>query len=317
MKDTAVLLIIFNRPDTTQKVFEAIRKAKPKKLFVASDGPRPEKQGEKEKCEECRRIATNIDWDCDLHTLFRTENVGCGHGPSEAMNWFFSQVDNGIVLEDDCVPHYSFFRYCNQLLNYYKNDPSVMHIGGTNSQFGRKRGTGSYYFSKYPHIWGWATWKHAWEKFKYSFTKEDENKLKEIFEEYDFTNAEKEYWLKHWELVKNGERRDIWDIQWTFSCWLNQGKTIVPNVNLISNIGFNNEATHTKNEGSKLSQLRTEDIGVIKHPKNNSIDTKADRFTFENYNLLKVPLLNRLRHALSKFVPVIIKKKIKSIRNAQ
>jgi hypothetical protein len=306
-----VLFIIFNRPDTTKIVFEAIREAKPKKLFVAADGPRKNKDGENQLCNEARKFATDIDWDCELKTLFRDENRGCGVGPSEAMTWFFSQVEEGIILEDDCLPNLSFFTFCEELLEKYKNDEKVMHIGGTNSQFGKKRNKYSYYFSKYPHIWGWATWKRAWQKFNYSFNQVDERQVDEIFSYYNFTPKEKEYWRRHWELIKDGNRKDIWDIQWTFSCWLNHGVTIVPNYNLISNIGFNSNATHTKMEDSKLGNLKTFELSAIKHPQKININQKADQYTFSNYNLLKSSFLNEFKSILAKLIPVGLKNAIK------
>ncbi len=313
MFQTPILLLIFNRPDTTKIVFEQIRKIKPKYLYVAADGARKDKEGEYELCEQTRAVISNIDWDCQLKTLFREENLGCGKGPSNAINWFFSQVDQGIILEDDCLPNNSFFNFCDYLLEFYKNEPTIMHIGGTNSQFGKKRGKATYYFSKYPHIWGWATWKKSWEHFKFSFTDDDEKKLETIFNEYQFTEKEKKYWLEHWSVIKDGNREDIWDMQWTFSCWLNKGITIVPNHNLIANIGFNKDATHTTFTDSKLANLPTEEISTIKHPDVLSIDKKADFYTFSNYNLLEPPMISKIKNWISSKIPVPIKDNLKKI----
>lgn len=312
MFSTPILLIIFNRPDVTAQVFSKIKEIKPKYLFVAADGPRIEKSGENELCEQTRAIIQQIDWQCELKTLFRKENLGCGVAPAEAISWFFKHVEKGIILEDDCLPNTSFFSFCEILLEYYKNEPRIMHIGGTNSQFGRIRGKYSYYFSKYPHIWGWATWRTSWETFKFSFVDVDETQLYAIFEEYKFTDNEMKYWLEHWNLVKNGNRKDIWDIQWTFSCWLNRGITIVPNINLISNIGFNQNATHTKSD-SILANLPTRDIGVVKHPKLILINTKADNYTFTKYNLLEQPAYLKLKDWVARQLPKSVKEKLKQV----
>jgi hypothetical protein len=162
---TPILFLIFNRPDTTDKVFEKIREIQPRQLFISADGPRPDRKDEREKCEEARKVIQKIDWKCELKTNFSEKNLGCRVGVSSGIDWFFSQVSKGIILEDDCLPDASFFNFCKVLLEYYRNDERIMHIGGINVQDGRMRGTASYYFSKISHIWGWATWKRAWEKY--------------------------------------------------------------------------------------------------------------------------------------------------------
>ena len=160
--NTPILFLIFNRPDTTFKVFEEIRKIKPAKLYIAADGPRPNVIGEEEKCTASRNIIKQVDWDCDVKTLFREKNLGCKIAVSSAISWFFENVEEGIILEDDTFPTQSFFWFCQELLDFYRNDSRIMHISGNNFQLGKIRGEGSYYFSKYNHIWGWATWKRAW-----------------------------------------------------------------------------------------------------------------------------------------------------------
>jgi len=183
---TPILFLIFNRPDTTQKVFNAIRKAKPKQFFIAADGSPPDREGEIEKCQKSRKIATSVDWDCEVKTLFRDKNLGCKIAISSAIDWFFENVEEGIILEDDCLPHQSFFWFCQELLEYYRNDTRIMHISGDNFQFGRKRGEGSYYFSKYSHVWGWATWRRAWKCFDINMKSFEEfkaeNQINSIFQ---------------------------------------------------------------------------------------------------------------------------------------
>lgn len=162
---TPILFLIFNRPETTERVFQQIRKIQPRQLFVSADGPRPTKIGEQETCEQVQKIIQKIDWKCDLKTNYSEKNLGCRVAVSSGINWFFNHVYEGIILEDDCVPDISFFHFCETMLEYYRNDERIMHIGGFNYQDGIIRGSGSYYFSQLSHIWGWATWKRAWDKY--------------------------------------------------------------------------------------------------------------------------------------------------------
>jgi len=185
---TPVLFMIFNRPDTTQKVLEAIRKVKPTKLYIAADGPRPNVKADIEKCKEARAIASGVDWDCTVTKLFREENFGCGKGPSSAMTWFFEQEEEGIILEDDCVPSSSFFFFCADLLERYRYDTRVMQIGGTNFENEKVRGKEySYFFSNMIYIWGWATWKRAWKLYDYEMGYYNEITKKKYLEgHFDF-----------------------------------------------------------------------------------------------------------------------------------
>ena len=155
--ETPVLFLVFNRPDTTAQVFEAIRQAKPPRLYVASDGAREDKEGELEKVKQVREIVSQVDWNCEVKTLFRDKNLGCKIAVSSAIDWFFEQEEMGIILEDDCLPHPTFFRFCQELLERYRDDERIGMISGNNFQFGRKCTDYSYYFSMYSHIWGWAS----------------------------------------------------------------------------------------------------------------------------------------------------------------
>ena len=161
--NTPVLFLIFNRPETTEIVFSVIRKAEPPRLYVAADGPRPDYPNDAESCEIVRAIATDVNWDCKVKTLFRDQNLGCKLAASKAIDWFFEQELEGIILEDDCLPDQSFFWFCQELLGKYRDDTRIMHIGGTNFQFGKERTKYSYYFSRYAHVWGWASWRRAWK----------------------------------------------------------------------------------------------------------------------------------------------------------
>ena len=160
---TPVLLVGFTRFETAQKVFDEIRKAKPRQFFLAVDGPREGRPDDVERCNKTKQIAAQVDWECEVYTLFQEKNLGCGVGTTRAIDWMFEHVEEGIIFDDDCVPDQSFFRFCQELLQYYKHDARVMHISGDNFQMGKKRGDASYYFSRYTHNWGWATWRRAWK----------------------------------------------------------------------------------------------------------------------------------------------------------
>jgi hypothetical protein len=276
---TPILFLVFNRPDVTRVVLREIRKVKPAKLFIASDGPRLGVGGEEEKVEEVRSSTLSaVDWDCDVQTLFRSENLGCRRAVMEAISWYFDNVEEGIILEDDCAPHPSFFTYCGELLDRYRNDPRVMMISGDNFQDGVKRGCASYYFSRYAHIWGWASWRRAWRKMDRDLSTygafRNEGQLGNLFD-----SEECDYWRRVFDAVKRGEI-DTWDYAWFYSVLSQGGVSAMPNVNLVSNIGFGGSATHTKGS-SKNAGLPRHDIGIIDHPSFVLPHGPADRYTFE------------------------------------
>jgi len=278
MFKTPILFLIFNRPEVTSSVFEEIKKQRPKYLYVAADGPRSNFEEDIEKCKKCRDLVLKvIDWDCEVKTLFRDENLGCGRGVSEAISWFFENVEQGIILEDDCLPHPEFFRYCETLLNKYKYDENVYAISGDNFQNGIQRGDASYFFSNYVFVWGWASWRRAWKNYDFNLTNLYEFKKKDLISIIDDRKGFKDYWHAIFDKVER-KQIDTWDYQWVFAIWNNGGIATVPNMNLISNIGFGNDATHTTGS-SPLSNIPTKDIGIIKHPKKMGVDEIADRYT--------------------------------------
>lgn len=272
-----VLFLIFNRPATTARVFEQIRAARPKQLFVAADGPRMHIENDVLLCEKVRQIVKLVDWDCELKTLFRTENLGCGRAVSEAITWFFKDVEQGIILEDDCLPDLSFFSFCETLLNYYRNEIQIMHIGGTNFQYGkRQRGEGSYYFSKYCHVWGWATWRRAWEG--YDLAMRD---CPDIVDGLDIEDFWKNIFRSNYVAPRS---IDTWDYQWFYSVCKNKGLAIIPNKNLVQNIGFGENATHTKFLPKWLMKHQIQSLKMpILHPKTIEPHFKADNYTFRTH----------------------------------
>lgn len=260
-----ILFLIFNRPEETQKVFEQIRKVRPGRLFIAADGPRENKDGEALLCEKTREIVSLVDWDCEVKTLFREGNLGCKYAVSSAISWFFDQVDEGIILEDDCLPQNDFFYFCDTLLERYRFDSRIMHIGGTNFHKDTKWGDASYYFSNISNVWGWASWKRAWEMYDVELSRYKSIDTVPYFYSIFKNMIIAETWAEKFkELQEN--KIDTWDYQWTITVMLNNGLTIVPNTNLISNIGFGVNATHTVATASEVANMKVGPIGEITHP---------------------------------------------------
>ena len=283
---TPILFLIFNRPDFTQLVFDEIKKTKPSRLYVAADGPRKSKMGEVELCAETRKIIEQVDWKCELFTLFRDENLGCKKAVSFAITWFFSHEQEGIILEDDCLPNPTFFNYCEELLEKYRDDDRVMMICGDNFQEDVVCGDESYYFSKNAHIWGWASWRRAWNKYDVdmgTYTEfKKQNQIRNIFQNV----VMQRYWILIFDSVFAG-KIDTWDYQWMYAILVNGGLNIMPNVNLISNIGFRSDATHTTGDSKKFANMKTGNLDTINHPIFVMQNKEADDFFYrKNYSFL-------------------------------
>jgi hypothetical protein len=276
---TPVAFIIFNRPEATRRVLGEIRKARPKQLFVIADAPRPDRGEDIAKCAATRAVIDEVDWDCEVFKNYATENLGCGLRPATGLDWVFKQVETAIILEDDCLPHPTFFPYCTELLNRYRDEPRIMHISGNNFQFGRQRGNYSYFFTRYTHHWGWATWRRAWQHFDYDLNKWSELRSTDWLAQLLDTPAAIAYWQQIFDEVYSGDKLHIWDYQWTFACWLQGGLSISPQVDLVSNIGFNREGTHTI-RGNEFANLPLKPIAVpLQHPPEIIRDRAADMFT--------------------------------------
>ncbi|BAY11968.1 glycosyltransferase [Calothrix sp. NIES-2098] len=298
--NTAVVLIIFNKPDTTAKVFEVIRQAKPSKLLVIADGPRPQHPEDIAKCATSNKILDKIDWNCQVIKNSSPINLGCKQRIATGLNWVFQQVEEAIILEDDCVPHPTFFKYCEELLDKYRHDQRIMTISGNNFQFGRRRTKYSYYFSRYPLIWGWATWRRAWQQYdiemKHWLTIRDDNLLQDILDD----STAVRYWTNIFQNCYQGNI-DSWAFPWTLTSWLQNGLTILPNVNLVSNIGFSTEAHNTKDIYSPFANYPNQAIEFpLKHPEFMIRDAQADRFTQQT----------QFRFSLMSQVKRLVKKKL-------
>lgn len=276
--NTPIAFLIFKRPDTAEKVFRAIREAMPSRLLVVADGPRADRPGESELCAQTREIIERVDWDCEVLTNYSDVNLGCKRRVSSGLDWVFGEVEEAIILEDDCVPHPSFFRYCGELLERYRDDKRVMSISGNNFQFGRKRSEYSYYFSRYVHVWGWATWRRAWEENDVNMKLWPEVRESGWLGDILQDNRAEQYWQQIFENTHQN-RIDTWDYAWVFSCWVQSGLNTLPNANLVSNIGFGSAATHTSEE-SPLADLPTEPMSFpLSHPPFVVRDARADNFT--------------------------------------
>lgn len=243
-----VLFLVFNRPKSTKNVFDAIRLARPPRLYIAADGPRSGRLGEGELCKEVREVADCIDWDCEVKTLFRSENLGCKAAVSSAIDWFFDQEEEGIILEDDILPAPTFFSYCDELLERYRYNENIGLVSGCNLIANRFHHDSSYFFSRYSHIWGWATWRRTWKCYDVHMsswpTWRDSGGLKKI-------PGTSRRFIRHWNAIFNlayaGEI-DTWDYQLLFTCWKKNLLTILPVLNQTHNIGFGVNATHTHGE---------------------------------------------------------------------
>jgi len=299
-----VLFLIFNRPDNTQKVFNAIRQAKPRQLFIAADGPREGKEDEKEKCEQVRKTIEQVDWDCEVKTLFRDKNLGCKIAVSSAIDWFFENVEEGIILEDDCLPSQSFFWYCQELLERYKNDMRVWHIAGRNNLGSYLPSLYDYHFATGGSIWGWATWRNRWEYNTLSLDIiEDKEASKRLKDFLCNANAFRGH-LDAMRAIKEG-KVNSWDYYWGFSTKINNGLVIVSSKNLVKNIGFGEDATHTTtcNNIEQINMIANEIEFPVKHPPTVSVDRKLsnlqDNIAFPPKSKLKLfikkfPVLYRL-----------------------
>lgn len=268
MTDTPVLLLIFNRPDKVRELMVRLRQQRPANLFVAADGPRANRPGEALQCENARQaVLSAVDWPCQLQTLFRPHNLGCGKAVSSAIDWFFTHNEEGIILEDDCLPDPTFFSFCTTMLRHYRHDLSVMHINGSNFQFGRQRGTASFYYSRFAHVWGWASWRSAWQQYDFTLQRYKGQPTEGLSPT-----------LKHDMKAVCSQQLDTWDVQWFLSVWFNRGWTITPNVSLVRNTGYGDGSTHTLHEPGWFKKINYGQLPVITYPEERRIDEAADRY---------------------------------------
>ena len=305
MLRTPVAFLIFNRPETTATVFAAIAKARPATLLVVADGPRASRHGEEELCAATRAVIDRVDWPCRVLTNFSDDNLGCRRRVSSGIDWVFSLVEEAIFLEDDCLPDPTFFPFCEQMLERYRDDPRVMHIGGTNFQGAARVSEESYYFSRHVHVWGWASWRRAWRHYDVGMSAWTWARATGRVADILTTPLERRAFTPLFDRVARGEI-DTWDTQWTLACRVQNGLSIVPSRNLVSNIGFGGGATHTIDAGHPVATMPTFPLALpLTHPPYPLADSAADERTasvfrptlYRRARSMMFRLLHAARHA--------------------
>jgi hypothetical protein len=314
--ETPVVFIVFNRPLHTQITFEAIRLIRPTTLFLVADGPRVGNFEDQERCKKVKDIITKIDWPTKVYQIFSESNLGCKKRIITGLNYVFDIVDSAIILEDDCLPHPDFFDYCSELLIKYSDNNIISMISGNNFQGNTRRGDYSYYFSRYAHVWGWATWKRSWLKnnsiidFWPKYKKS--NEWKYFFKD----NLQKKYWENIFNMVYEKRFETTWDYPWIASIWYNGGLTITPNVNLVTNIGIGPESTHTYSETQKI-RIPLQEMKNLTHPAIIEINYDAEKYTYDNeyggkYKRFPIKYYHQIKAILKKIIIRVSKKLIKT-----
>ena len=286
--DVPLLMIAFNRPEKTQRIFEAVRAAAPRRLYVAADGPRPDVASDSDRCRRTRMVLENVDWPCEVQRLYQTDNLGCKRGVGTAIDWFLANEEDGIILEDDCLPAPDFFPFCAELLEYYRDAPEVMMISGHNPLGLWDRGA-SYVFTRTTPIWGWATWRRAWARYDAAMTRWGEPEARTVVRSR-MPATEYRVTTQRFDSVYEG-RLDTWDFGWAFAILVNHGVAVMPAKNLVSNIGFDSEATHTRRPSLHEGALRMHQLEFpLRHPPSTTPDDRFERALYRH----RFPLGRRL-----------------------
>jgi len=287
--DVPLLMIAFNRPEKTQRVLDSIRAAAPRRLYVAADGPRKDVSSDSDRCQRTRQVLDSIDWQCKVQRLYQPSNLGCKRGVETAIGWFLSNEESGIILEDDCLPAPDFFPFCVELLERYRDTPEVMMIGGHNLLGVWSKSPASYLFSRTAPIWGWATWRRAWAQYDPAMTRWAEPETRAVIRsrmpptEYRITG-------QRFDSVYEGNL-DTWDFGWAFAILANHGVSILPARNLVSNIGWDSEATHTRRPSRHYGALSTHPLEFpLRHPPSTTPDDRFERGLYRH----RFPLGRRL-----------------------
>lgn len=315
MSFSPILLITFNRPAHTRRVLEAILSVKPQVLYVFQDGARAGDEDDMKKCANVRHVIEEMTGEVQiqLHTFFSDQNLGCGRGPSSAITWFFDNNEQGIILEDDCLPNKDFFYYCQELLDRYKDDPRIGFIGGSNYGY-RLEGKASYGFGSGHHqTWGWASWRRAWNLFDYRLARMNEDRFVAIIKEYYKSIRQRDYWLEVFNKVKKDQMNNsCWDYQFYFGIWEKGMVAICPRVNLVSNVGFGEDATHTAYQNNALLDRSVADILPIIHP-----DGILHEYEMDDYLMRHFVIPYEYGFSGLKRLPFRINKKIKGLLGHQ
>lgn len=309
----AVLMLVFNRPDVTEQVFQAVRNARPPRLYVAADGPRPGRPQDEETTAKVREVFKQVDWPCEVHTRFLTENLGCRNAVSSAIDWFFSKEEQGIVLEDDVLPSPAFFSYCDTMLERYKHDERVFSVVGNNLVEPWYQHPESYFFSKVFFVWGWASWRRAWQHYDVNMSAWPNTRLQVNALPY---KPKQKLHHAYWDLVfdlafKN--QISTWDHQWTFAHWENNAVCVTPANNLVRNIGFGADATHTS--GSDPEYVKRLQVAQQFVPGSSSPAVVDNRRYYEHMSriVLGISVITWVRLSLRRFPTIFAQ--LKKISN--
>lgn len=302
MEKSPIILIAFNRPETTQKVFHAIRIAKPKKLYFAVDAPREQFPEDQNNVEQVKDIINQVDWDCEVYTRFAQTNQGCGPGPYNAITWAFENEEKLIILEDDCVPAKSFFNYCYELLEKYKNDERIWMISGNNYNEEAVTTQHSYFFSKYGHSWGWATWKRCWDQMDFNLSKYPLIVEQDLYKSAFRTEKEAIFFKKKLDRIYEDPnlRSHIWDFQFGFAISSNGGLSIIPRKNLVTNIGY--LGTHSEKKNQFHDRNVDENYKILSHPDFVLCDVNYDDYHFQHHWNRKTPLFKRIYNKIKRII---------------
>lgn len=280
MTTAPVVFFIFNRPKLTKKSFEAIRKSKPEVLFIIADGARPSNNDDERNILLARAVVEDIDWPCKVYRNFSNTNLGCRWRINTGLDWVFQHVDRAIIIEDDCLPSNEFFNFCSTLLEHHKNSNLIGTISGSNFQDGLFRNNASYYYSKHIHVWGWATWKKTWLLHDKNIAFWPSWKLTDSWLGLFADSTERCFWESIFDLMYEN-KIDTWDYAFICSNWYKKKVSAVSNFNLVANIGFGPDGTHTRNPKSKLANKSIDRISEIVHPDFDKIDHAADKYFFD------------------------------------
>ena len=250
-----VLLMAYNRPDHTARVWAAMREARPRRLWLSQDGPKPNDSSDREKCSRVREIIEEVDWPCEVQRFYREDNAGCGKAVSSAIGWFLDEAGEGIILEDDVLPNLTFFRFCELALEFYRDESDIATVSGftalpprlqeTLSRSGEGEPLLNVYLSKHFSMWGWATWRDRWEGYVLNPEEKRLAEFERLIPEISRNSLQE---ISHRKVLESLQYIDTWDFQFEFHSWLHGRKHLAPTSSLTSNIGYDEEATHTKHE---------------------------------------------------------------------
>ena len=314
---TPVAFFIFNRPDRTARVFAEIARARPAKLLVVADGPRPDRTGERELCLAARAVVDQIDWPCELLTNFADDNLGCKRRVSSGLDWLFEQVEEAIILEDDCLPDETFFPFCTELLERFRDDPRVSMICGSNFQGGKRYSPHSYFFGLHIAVWGWASWRRVWRNYDVEMRRWSELRDTSWLPDLLANPVAVKYWQETFEGAFKGEY-DTWDWQLFFSWWSQNMLAVIPDRNLVTNIGFGPAATRTRDALPSMANLPVEAMDFpLEHPPDVSLNRQADDYSFKQIYPWIIENQNyywQLRHRFTASLPDPLRQKIREFR---